>query len=515
MRKITLCIAVMYSTVSWGQSVNLITEYRHDILDTEETESDFYRFKGIVSGSENTHAYAAAAWIPADKRKTYTFAFCAADSFLPLAVTGGDYYVRFGSGLLIGHGRPYNPDPFRREESYTEESGIKPCTNGSQSSAFRGFGFSRKITEELSATAFGSRALRYYTGGDSSSSIGSLLSHPDKDDKNTEPVYLKSGGMMVSSRRNFFITQLSGFYADLTTPSGERILWAAQHDNEGYRSTSGGSLYAGYNDGVVSVYADYALSSSGYIRNGRQIRMYGKAFQGEALITKDSFRLRCAAKHIGEEYYSPFFSPIGSKTPSNSFFCETDFFPYKSFSIAWDAAVEQKNAVTNFDPEPSSTCREGLSVVIKPIQYISLTAGHRLTGNALESFPERQQFKGGLKFDFRGYDQVEFCFTEQRKSGSISRVFECKTGIDIARIITIGTNYAEIRAKKDDGVFLSPLPLDGVMVPWISVNGQARLASMKISASWKGITLRGRGLYLWTGKTILHRRFEFAAEGSW
>ena len=526
MRKLILLIMIMFGSTAFaasGTSVSrtdmktfdISAEYRHDILDVEEDETDFYRFKGSVSGSRNTGAFAAAAWMPDEKRKSYTFAFLAADPTIPFSITAGDYYVQFGSGLLIGHGQPYNPDPFQKEESIYEESGIKPVINGSQSSSFRGFTLSHSVSDSLSATVFCSRALRYYSGGDSSSSIGTLLSHPDREGKNTEPVYLRSGGGMISFTREYLITSISVFHADLISPSGKRILWAAPDDGEGYRSSSGGSLYSAYYDGVIRAYIDFALSSSGYVKGGKKSRINDKAFQTEAEIRKESFSLRLAAKSIGNDYYSPFFAPIGSKSPSNSYFWETTVSPLESFTLSSDAAIEKKKTVTNFDPEPSSTCREGVSFTVKPFSPLIINVGHRLTGTALESFPERQQIRGGIKFDFSGYDQIEIGYTEQRKSGAVSRVFQGQAGIAIARVVTIGLTYAEIRAKTDDNVYLSPLPLDGVMVPWIAVNGRARLASMRVTADWKGISLHAKGLCLWTGRTAVHRRLEFAIRGSW
>ncbi|HNX58850.1 MAG TPA: hypothetical protein PKK43_07110 [Spirochaetota bacterium] len=526
MRKLICLIIILSGATAFaasdtsGSSAGMNTydvsaEYRHDILDVEEEETDFYRCKGSVSGSQNTGAFAAAAWMPDEKRKTYTFSFLASDPSIPFSITGGDYNVQFGSGLLIGHGRPYNPDPFQKEVSVCEESGIRPVTSGSQSSSFRGFSLAHSISDSLSTTVFCSRALRYYSGGDSSSSIGTLLSRPDKEGKNTEPVYLRCAGGMITFTRDLFITSISGFHADLISPSGKRILWAVSDEGGGYRSSSGGSLYSAYNDGVLRAYIDFALSSSGYIRDGKNTRINDKAFQSEADIHKESFDLRLAAKSIGKEYYSPFFAPIGSKSPSNSFFWEATISPLESFSLSSDAAIEKKKTVTNFDPEPSSTCREGVSIAVKPFSPLILSVGHRLTGRALESFPERQQFRGGIKFDFSGYDQTEIGYIEQRKSGAVSRVFQCQAGIGIARVVTIGLTYAEIRAKTDDNVYLSPLPLDGVMVPWIAVNGRARLASMRVAADWKGLSLHAKGLCLWTGRTAVHRRLEFAIRGSW
>ncbi|HNX60663.1 MAG TPA: hypothetical protein PKK43_16285, partial [Spirochaetota bacterium] len=411
---------------------NVSAEYRHDILDVEEEETDFYRFKGSVSGSKYTGAFAAAAWIPDDRRKTYTFSFIAADPSLPVSITGGDYNVQFGSGLLIGHGRPYNPDPFQKEAFLYDESGIKPATSGSQSSSFRGIALSHSFYESLSATVFCSRALRYYSGGDSSSSIGTLLSRPDKEGKNTEPVYLRSCGGMISFSRDLIITTISGFHTDLISPSGKRILWAVSDEGGGYRSSSGGSFYSAYNDGVIRAYIDIALSSSEYDTSGKDTRINDKAFQTEAELRKESFALRLAGKNTGKDYYSPFFAPIGSKSPSNSFFCEATISPLESFSLSSDAAIEKKKTVTNFDPEPSSICREGVSITIKPFSPLILTAGHRLIGSAPESFPERQQFRGGIKFDFSGYDQIEIGYIEQRKSGAVSRVFQGQSGIGIA-----------------------------------------------------------------------------------
>lgn len=526
MRKLILLIPILsVSTASIAsdtsgssaemKTFNVSAEYRHDIIDVEEEETDFYRFRGSVSGSQNTGAFAAAAWVPYEKRKTYTFAFIVADPALPFSITGGDYNIQFGSGLLIGHGRPYNPDPFQKEESTYEESGIKPVTSGSQSSSFRGIALSYSVYDSLSATVFCSRALRYYSGGDSSSSIGTLLSRPDREGKNTEPVYLRSVGGMITFSRDLFITSISGFHADLLSPSGKRILWAITDEGGGYRSSSGGSIYSAYNDGVIKAYIDFALSSSEYDTSGKETRINDKAFQTEAELRKEGFALRVAGKNTGKDYYSPFFAPIGSKSPSNSLFWEATISPLESISLSSDAAIEKRKTITNFDPEPSSICREGVSITVKPFTPLILTAGHRLTGSAPESFPERQQFRGGIKFDFRGYDQIEIGYIEQRKSGAVSRVYQGQAGVSIARVITIGLTYAEIRAKTDDKVYLSPLPLDGVMVPWIAVNGRARLASIRVAADWKGISLHAKGLCLWTGRTAVHRRLEFAVRGSW
>ncbi|HEY1406270.1 MAG TPA: hypothetical protein VF857_06660 [Spirochaetota bacterium] len=517
MRQIIVTIFLVMSSPLLSQTAGVSTEYRHDALDTEDLERNFVRCKGFVMSTKNTGAYAAAAWVPSEKRKSYSFAWMTSETFLPFSMIGGDYNVRFGSGLLVGKGHPYNPDPFSKDSADDEmETGVRPNVNGSQTSSFRGIALSRNLMEKnLGVTLFASRALRYYSGDNSSSSIGTLLTRSEREDRYREPVYLRSAGMMLQSQNTYFVTQLSSYYADLLTPSGKRILWASARDGEGYRSSSGGSLYCGYNDGVIRSYGEFAVSSAVYRKNETDSRSWGRSFQSETVVKNESFVGRIAFKNVAADYYSPFNSPMGSLTPSKAIFMDAAISPEKSVKVSADASFERKNAITNFDPELTSPCKEGFLITVMPDRWISFSAGHRLVGYALQTFPDRQQFRGKAEVKSKADDHLGIEYIEQRGAGALSRVIECEGGFKVFKMLSVDAQYSEIRTQKDSDVYMSPLPLDGVMVPWIAVSGRAHLASMKLSVSWKGVVLRARSLFLWSGQEILRRRIECAAEGTW
>src|SRR5512147_2847410 len=139
--RVIIMIATLYMVRAFCSTVSaeegfISAEYRYDYLDYAESEKEFVRMKGGLDVSENSGFYAATAWIRGGKEGSFTFAVAAAEPDSPFSIYAGDYYAQFGSGLLVGRGRPYNPDPFSKEKEPEKQSGFKPCTSGSPVSCF-------------------------------------------------------------------------------------------------------------------------------------------------------------------------------------------------------------------------------------------------------------------------------------------------------------------------------------------------------------------------------------------
>jgi hypothetical protein len=510
--------AILVMVISYtAHAHELSVEYRRDALDDEDVTKEFVRFGGTVSAGEKSGAFCAASWIPEEKRRDCTIAFVSAEDDSPCTVYAGDYYTRFGSGLLIGRGRPYNPDPFSVEKGIERMNVFRASTTGNPSSCFRGVALSGIISEEiLSWNIFGSQAVRYYEGGDGAeSSAGTLFTRSRAAGSYHEPLYLRSAGFMLGAHRDYYTSQLSVLYCDAVSPKEKRLLWESESAGSGYRSAGGGSIYAAYNDGMVKVFAEAALTESEYQNGGSRSKRHGYSAQGEFSVEGDCGRLCVAGKRIGENYYSPFSSPMGSKTPSEGVYFSANINPARWIRLGGDVSVEHQNKPTDFSPELKSKYKEGFSLQIKPLQWIAFSSAFRMSGESASSISDRKQTRYGITVGHENRSKIDMNYLRQQGGGKSAHAAECEGTLRIGKMLNCGIVYTEIWTKGDDTVYLSPLPLDDARISWMAVGNRAHSASAKCSLILGGITVRTRGLVLWYGKHLIMHRIECAAAGVW
>jgi hypothetical protein len=514
--------AVIFTSILWcviwrttleaGNSIS--TEYRYDALDVEDREKYFLRSIGHVNVTETSGMYASITKLPKEKKTMWSFAMTVDEKNVPFSCIIGDFNAGFGSGLLVGKGVPYNPDPFIREEEREKMTGFKPVMNAGQTTSFRGVAISRKIEEtaDSSLGIFVSRALRYYNGDCIESSIGTLQLRSVKEEGYEEPVYVRSAGTMLGVGENYYTVQCSAVYCDLVTPDGARVPWSSDDGVHGWMKNYGGSLYLGYNDGAVRSYIEYAYSRSDRSGNEKRIHESGSAMQTETEIKSELLKFRFVVKKTDSDFYMPFSFPIGTRSPATGVFISAEYKPLDSVRIEADASGEHRHNVTPFDSVEKSVYKEGLLAEFRPIRLVRLTLSYRQTGDSMEYDRAYRQIASGISVgtsdNFAGVS-----FRRQQKDGSVAHLLRTDAGLSIGKKIRVRGMYSMIQMRAEDEIYLDPLALDGAVISWLAVHGRAHCAALTVSFNSAIVELRARGLCLWAQRQILKKRIECYAEG--
>jgi len=264
MRTVIFAFFILHPLAVFADLI-LSSEYRYDVFDGEETGNSFFREKIKLDMGKNCQGSLAAVEIPAEKRKSFTWYFLAANPSRSVSILAGNFSTSFGSGILTGRMNPYNPDPFRKEYESDNEKVFVPADSGYPSFYFNGVALAilPKGEDENFAQfhLFYSHAIRYFSdaGNDTSgSSPGTILSYIREEYPYNEPVYLRTAGAMASYHGfDYFTVQVSALYFDMTGSNDRHVLWSAVDSNRsGYESITGFSAYCAYNDGVVKSFVD-------------------------------------------------------------------------------------------------------------------------------------------------------------------------------------------------------------------------------------------------------------------
>jgi hypothetical protein len=522
--RIVLMITVVFTPFSAFAQLILSSEYRYDVFDGEETGNSFFREKVKIDMGKNCQGSLAVVEIPAESRRSYTWYLLAANYSRSVAIIAGNFATSFGSGILTGRMNPYNPDPFKKEPEPDSLKVFTPSDSGYPAYYYNGAALSifpnSESEKHMNLHFFCSLAQRYYSdigNKNSESSPGSVLSHIRKEYPFNEPVCLRTAGGMASYNVfDYFTAQFSSLYFDMTGSDGGNVLWSAiDSRRSGYESITGFSAYLAYNDGVIKSFIDWGSVRSIHYTDGKRHSDPSPAFQGEASVTTETFGLKLFGKRIGSGYYSPYFSTVGKRTPSEGLFIDSRISPYEFFTLNFDSSVDKSTDVSSWSPEPLPTCREGVSLRIKADKGITLFTGWRGIGESISDFPERIQSKSGAEFIFFRVLTLDGVYTAQKKERVISHSAAFDLSFRFLEYNTIELGYTQIWIRKQDDLYISTLALDDARSPWLSVRQSSRIAGARYKFHSERFSLGVRYLTQFIGKRSFFNRFECSGYGEW
>ncbi|NCU27628.1 hypothetical protein EOM86_13080, partial [Candidatus Nomurabacteria bacterium] len=235
---------------------------------------------------------------------------------------GGNYNLRFGSGLIMGRKKFTTADSFSRSLTVSHDESIIPASGTNPSGTFAGTAaqiFAAGDEYSAGLIPFFSSQKRYITSDELAdgyirSSLSAISGRTTGNSKYSEYAnILNYGGMFWFSLSDFFTIQVYGFETELLDPDRKNLKW--EYDtaiNSGIRGYKAGGLFIEYSDEVISFFVEPAFSSREYDEpvTGRAI-MWG--FGAKNRIVLFSVRGKNCDPDFRAEYSS------GDRNPENVF----------------------------------------------------------------------------------------------------------------------------------------------------------------------------------------------------
>jgi len=311
----------------------LKSEYRHDALDYGSQSSWFFRQKMLF---QHGNTMAGAGVTRRDTPAEYSITGCAVFSpEQPLwTVTAGHFYANFGTGLLIGKGNSFNPDPFSSRPVTRGVRVFTPTFSGNPLYAFRGMGVSLRYpahSEKVSVNTFHSVQERYTTSpmledDATTQSHNSLLSRTRPDGKYTQPVTIRTTGASLSLRPGSYLLLQGNYYTSQITHDKNRHMdWQLEENDYGssaIRLLRGAGYYACYHDGMVTAFIEQCWSFNRVVENHRPRQQ-----QSSGLVTGTRYRgpvlsMGAVYKKTHPSYMAPLGNALGSHNPEEVYTIE-------------------------------------------------------------------------------------------------------------------------------------------------------------------------------------------------
>jgi hypothetical protein len=514
---IALIIILLAQSISAEYSVS--SEYRSDSFEDEEKERVFLRERAGLFIDQARGVGCTVIRFPSEKRGSFTW-FAKASSDVGLSLCAGNFYTQMGSGLLSGRMKPYIPDPFAEEKEIIQKNVFKECTSGYSAYTYHGLALSFCPEEEgffKGLYVFGSQAPRYYRDDyddSTDSSYSSILGNTQKKGGSREPVSARSAGALVSVeplRELRF--ELSSVYCDLRDGQSGPVEWSAGN-NGSCKSSMGLSLFGSYNDGILSAFSEYARNFQRWNDSGNPYRRKSYAWQGRFGIQGERVTLTVSGKKIAKDYYLPYFSAMGKRTPSEGIFMESTIRPYRFFSFRLYSASDKNTAVTTSSPEQMPSNKESARIDITPEGKGSLFYMYRQTGDALMC-PKKRQSRSGLEYRFVREFSAHTDFTEQRGKNMRSRSIRGGANFIFWSIFYGSMQGGYSWIDKDDTLYQDALALDAESSSWMSVRERSWSAATRFGINTTVFDGAVRYAVQGEGKHLYHTRFECRASGRW
>ncbi|MGL4368909.1 MAG: hypothetical protein ACRCUT_04450, partial [Spirochaetota bacterium] len=276
------------------------------------------------------------------------------------------------------------------------------------------------------------------------------------------------------------------------------------------RST-GGSVYAAYNDGAVKAFAEWAVCADSLTGDSVKVRR-GNAIQGE--ISFSSRRISCSVKgkDISGDYGSPFFSTFGLRTPAQGIFFSMKVSPFRAVSLKTEGSAERRTAAAYSGSEPYAAFRESAALIYAPVRFFECELSHRQTGRSVCDFPERRQ--GSVKGEFHTrFLSVQGGYMRQSSDGKKGHSFSAGIIIKPSPRHRLSAEGDFVETTEENPVYSSAAAMGDIAVCSASSRQQIYVAKYRYCGRY--ISLRSSASMQCSGKDVLEKRWELCGEGSW
>jgi hypothetical protein len=508
------------------------SEYKKDTVDYSDITTYYYREKLSILFSKESALNSSYIYLEQEKDYKYTWNLILNDISSGFSLITGNYFTHFGSGLLIGKKRIYDPDIFAfriSENDFAEyKPAFTPCNTGNPVFAFNGLGSSfRWQTQEtkFALNTFYSIKERFideesYDSNRIDNTMDTLDSKTKHEYNHNEPVEIHTGGAMLSAiMLNCMAFEAYFLNADIRSRYKEEILWennGTSNGSTGISKLNGFGMFSEYKDYFFNVLIDGAVTQKESITDNDKIKKdYGYGILYKLKFSPPFLKMTITGKEIGDSFYSPYTSSIGDDYPESAWFFDTEIKPYTNIKLITKISSQKKTAPSSADDELPVTKKEIISIAYSNgmLENIEITFKRR------EKTDEKKEIKKQL---YLSTDIVITNFLKINFSSSYhwiddnheSKIFRGGFQLTPANDIKINLTYIAANISDDNSVYTIISPLKDSSTPGFYITENSSAVVIKSEIKIGKIFLSGRYFYQYNKSKPLHTRLEFYASGN-
>jgi len=504
------------------------SEYRFDSIDYSEIENYFFREKISIMFSRESSLNIACVYMDREYKKRYTWNLFLNDISPKSTFIIGNYFTNYGSGLLIGRKRYYNPDLFSSRLSTVQRHSFIPCNNGNSIFAFNGIASSyrEQISEvTLFLNFFYSIKERFFkedltNSGEIAYSLDSLDNKLERSYNHNEPVNIHTHGAMLGIKiMDLLLFQIYYIYTDLRSLSRNEVLWDYEETDESGYGTSrllGSGFFTQYQDDFFSLFIDGSMTSrERTIEDAGKENVFDNGFLFGLEFKYSFLAISFIGKEVGDEYYSPYSSSIGEDYPEKGWFFDVKVRPLYNLKIGAALSSQRRCSVASGVNELPVTRREKLylyySYGILEKQDVTIRMMERVDENDHE---RRFQVKESMRIGIIKSLKIDLSGIYQRGNKvRASYFFDTGFKIDFLTHLSASCHFSRADISKDNNIYKVISPIRNSSIPGFFIRQDSNIIVLKLDYKYEKIFLSSRYLHQFNNNESINEKFEIFGSG--
>lgn len=533
MQRPLIFLAVIYlfagSAAAADTRITIQGEHRRDAVDIEENTGSYYREKLKIAFSPESAFSLTTVHHGGMEERRHTWNLVLGDIGGGLHCVLGNYYVNFGSGLLMGTAGPFQPDPFARKGNAGDRQVFSPSTSGNPASSFHGIGAGIKIPFSgitCSLHSFYSRRERFISSaeheeGHTESSLSSLEGHCEPEGMRGEPVHVQTAGGACAVTVGDYLTLGSHcIYSDLETPEGGPLLFSytgSGGNGAGYASFRGYGFRMEYRDENLTLFAEHDVSRSVMAPENRpRENITGQGTIYGMKLSLPLLRTSIVRKSLDRQYFSPFTATLGENGYHEGWFWDLKVSPFRNLTVTSGVSSERRLVPSVQDEEPPVTVLRTFSGVYswKALDTLKYSAAFlERTRDGVDEEKQKHRFLIKIKPLRQLTLQWASAFQKTGETGT-SSLHAIGIGVTLFRRWDIALTGAKAVVAMDNPVYARMLPMRNSNIPGLFIRENARAAALRTSLKWGDCYFSLRYLYLQCESGDNRNTLEFFGRGT-
>jgi len=506
----------------WIQS-----EFRHDTLDGDTRERQFFREKVTIFFSQESKLHCAYVYLDHEDSRRFTWSLVLRDISPVASLFVGYYYVNFGKGLLIGRKRILNPDTFAQEKRRPGDKSFSPCMSGNPFFAFHGAALSyyeRFEHVNISMNCFYSSKKRFiddlsYDQGSTTRRINTIEYETERNSRYSQPVeVITHGSECILHVIDLIHVGMHYVYTDISSFSGKKISWESRKDGEnGMSNLIGYGLHIQYRDDYTEIFIEKDIT----VRDNNRENRYGvRNTIGSGmiygLIFSNSFmRTALIMKNTEGEYNAPYGSTIGVDCPEKMILFDMTTKPFSRVKLGSSVSYERKKSIDQRVYNRPVMRKERIFLAYSNTIIRKLMLSFRRVEERREFVQKRFQVRSGSAIGFWKYGSFLFSTTYQIGNHlGASKLYTAGIQIQAAPFFKSVAYYGRAEVSEDNEIYAVLSPMRSSNVPGIFLRQHSQIIVVKAECKYRSFLVSMRTFYQFGSQGVIHRRFEIYGSGN-
>ncbi|MFH0974299.1 MAG: hypothetical protein V1874_00780 [Spirochaetota bacterium] len=506
------------------------SEYKKDTIEYNDITRYYYRERLSILFSEESSLNVSCIYLKKEKDKKYTWNLLLKDISPCMSFYLGNYFVSFGSGLLAGAKRTYDPDIYSIKISNPETADINktftPCNTGNPVFAFNGIAGSSRLKLQdlnLSLNAFYSIKERFidensYESNQISGTMDTVDGKIGKAYNQNEPVEIQTYGLMLSAgSSNSILLQTYFLNASIHSRYKEEIVWEYNEESGESNSISnlnGFGLYAQYKDDFLKIILDGAMTQKETLHeDNTRNKDNGFGILYSLRFTPPFVAIEIAGKEMNSSFYSPYGSSIGEDYPESAWFFNTAIKPYSNFILNAKASSEKKKAPSSTDNTMPVIKKETISLAYFFGKLEKLEIALKRTEKTNDETVKNQQVQASTKIAITDAIKSLLSGTTACRQNNPSKILSAGFELLVAGYMKFYIHYIVASISDNYTSYIVVSPIRDSSTKGFFIKEDSNIVVIKSDIEIKNIFFSCRYLYQFTRSHSLHSRLEFIASG--